>query len=128
MEHARVLVVEDDGALRDLLRDALTDEGFDVLVAPDGAAALDLIRRAGEEHTPAVILTDTIMPRMDGWQFIRAYRQLPIPHAPIISIGFGSEGDGAAERPAVDAVVCKPFDLGDLAAAVRRLLPAGAQG
>ena len=114
--HAQVLVVEDDGALRDFLRDALTDEGFDVLLAADGAAALDLLSHAelGERHTPSVILTDTIMPRMDGWKFIRAYRQLPPPHAPIISMGFGGGVEGETEPPAVDAVVAKPFNLDEL--------------
>ena len=151
MEQPQVLVVEDDGALRELLEDALTEEGFDVLLAADGAEALELLlavraapaapdchaghtmhaprapHAAGTpaqptpctRYTPSVILTDTIMPRMDGWQFIRAYRQLPPPHAPIISMGASADVEDA-DAPAVDAIVAKPFDLERLLCLVSR--------
>ena len=115
----RVLVVEDDSSLRDLLRAALSDEGYDVLLASDGAAALDLLRR-GTPHTPGVILTDTIMPRMGGWDFVRAYRRLPPPHAPIISIGGSGPPPPGEVPPAVDAVLPKPFDLDQLLLLIAR--------
>lgn len=57
-----VLVVEDDVALRKVLKEKLTDEGFDVLEAPDGEKGLAL---ALEKH-PALILLDIFMPQMDG--------------------------------------------------------------
>lgn len=69
----RVLIVEDDEALREALSDALSGEGFSVAAAADGLEALDLLRLS-EGPNPSVILLDLMMPRMNGWQF-RAAQQ-----------------------------------------------------
>lgn len=58
----KILVVEDDHALRQVLVDRLTEEGFDVLSAEDGEQGLSLALL----HHPALILLDVFMPRMDG--------------------------------------------------------------
>lgn len=65
-----VLLVEDDDALRGLLRVMLEKAGFAVCEARDGAAALEAVRR---EH-PALVLLDLLMPGMDGFQFVEAIR------------------------------------------------------
>jgi CheY-like chemotaxis protein len=65
MAGQRVLVVEDDPALRDLLHTVLLDEGYEARTATDGATALALL----ESWRPQVILLDLMMPGMDGWQF-----------------------------------------------------------
>ena len=69
----RVLIVEDDEALREALSDALRDEGFSVAAAADGLEALDLLHLPAAPN-PSVILLDLMMPRMNGWQF-RAAQQ-----------------------------------------------------
>jgi CheY-like chemotaxis protein len=69
----RVLIVEDDDALREALSDVLSGEGFSVAAAADGLEALDLLRLS-EGPNPSVILLDLMMPRMNGWQF-RAAQQ-----------------------------------------------------
>jgi len=69
----RVLIVEDDDALREALSDALRDEGFSVEAAADGLEALDLLHLPANPN-PSVILLDLSMPRMNGWQF-RAVQQ-----------------------------------------------------
>ena len=69
----RVLIVEDDEALREALSDALQDEGFSVAAAADGLEALDLLHLPANPN-PSVILLDLTMPRMNGWQF-RAAQQ-----------------------------------------------------
>jgi len=68
---ADVLVVDDDTGTREMLRRALTREGWKVREAPDGVAGLEEAMRA----RPAVILLDLMMPRMDGFEMLAALRQ-----------------------------------------------------
>ena len=68
-----VLVVEDDADVRDMLRTILETEGYETVVAANGAEALE----AMHSHTPCVVLLDLMMPVMDGWTFRQ--RQLGIP-------------------------------------------------
>src|SRR4051812_18932093 len=61
-----VLIVDDDVAVVESLRDFLEDEGFEVVTAAEGRAALQHLRRG---LRPCVILLDLMMPRMNGWEF-----------------------------------------------------------
>ena len=72
-ESASALVVEDDADSRELLRRALSGEGWKVRTAENGRAALDAIA----EQRPGVILLDLMMPEMDGFEFVSALRQQP---------------------------------------------------
>ncbi len=65
-ESKLVLLVEDDEPLRQTLAEALRDEGFDVVAAADGQDALNWLSAA--PAMPQVIITDLVMPRMDGWE------------------------------------------------------------
>ena len=112
---ALALVVDDDEPSRALLADLLGDEGYEVLTAPDGAAALTLL----SQQRPAVILLDLVMPGMDGFAFARAYRRLPGPHAPIIIVTASDAAAAHAAEVAPAAVLRKPFDVDTLTAAVR---------
>ena len=100
-----VLLVEDTRAIRELLSLVLEDEGHEVVVARDGQEALDLL----ETVTPDVILTDLMMPRVDGWQLIAALRFDPVA-SPIPIVVISSElGLDTAEDLGVHAVLPKPF-------------------
>ncbi len=111
-----ILLVEDDDNIQEFVKIALVDEGYEVLSAPDGLAALHLI----DEKKPALILLDLRMPIMDGWTFLRQYRQLPAPRAPVIGIS-ASRLTSPADIPAgIDAYVPKPFDLNDLIALIKQ--------
>jgi CheY-like chemotaxis protein len=66
------LVVDDDEGIRSLFRRALTDDGWTVDEAENGAIALELAR----EHRPDLVLLDLMMPVMDGFEFVMHYRQL----------------------------------------------------
>jgi DNA-binding response OmpR family regulator len=122
MPQRHVLIVDDDESIRTLLRLVLTDEGYEVVVAVDGGAALDELRRPGAA-APSLILLDLNMPRVDGRAFLRAYRGLAGPRAPVIlltgtgdvggSDELGGEGEVVSELP-------KPFDLCELLALVGR--------
>jgi CheY-like chemotaxis protein len=69
-----VLVVEDDAATRRTLRRLLEQEGFAVVEAEDGRAALDLLAR-GAITAPGLIVLDLLMPEMDGFEFAAALRR-----------------------------------------------------
>jgi len=106
----RVLVVEDVSDIRQLVVYALEDEGYEVVEAVDGQAALDLI---SEQH-PDVIILDMSMPVIDGWKFAELYRERYASRAPIIVL---TAAHNAAKRAAdidADAYVPKPFTLGAL--------------
>ena len=116
---ARVLVVEDDPSIRSFLREVLAEEGYAVHTAADGAEALALVQDA-RARQPDVILLDTLMPRLDGWGFLRAYRALPLRHAAVISMGFGGPLERSDDAPEADSYLKKPFDLEQLLALIAR--------
>jgi len=115
----RVLVVDDDESIRQIVRLCLTDEGYDVFEAANGQAALRIV----DEYPPSLILLDLRMPVMDGWEFARHYRDTPEPHAPIVA--FVAALNVAQECADLDVagILSKPFDLDDLLTAVRSRLP-----
>jgi two-component system chemotaxis response regulator CheY len=115
-----ILVVDDDESIRQFVEMALTDEGYDVVTAADGLAALAVIARA----TPDLILLDMRMPVMDGWSFAAAYRGTPRPHAPIAVLTAARDAAQYAAEVNADAFLPKPFELADLSALVHRFVTA----
>lgn len=115
----RILVVDDDENIRQIVRLCLSDEGYAVDEAANGEAALAVI----QEFKPRLILLDLRMPVMDGWEFARRYRSTPGPHVPIVAFvaALNATQDCADLEPAT--ILTKPFDLDDLLAAVRNQLP-----
>ena len=105
-----ILVVEDDSGLRELLSESLSAEGYDVVTAPNGLAALEQL----EQQRPQAILLDMRMPVMDGWRFAEVYRQRPGPHAPIIVLSGTMDAEDQAAAIEADAFLDKPFTLDDL--------------
>ena len=116
---ATVLIVDDEPDIRAFLDATLTDEGYGVLHAGNGAEALAALRTRRAD----LILLDLFMPIMDGSTFIATYRRQPGPHAPIVAISASTKVLGAAAQlPNVEAHLDKPFELDDLLDTVRRLL------
>lgn len=113
---ARVLVVDDDADIREAVELALSDEGYEVVAAPDGATALDL----AAESPPALILLDLRMPVMDGSEFVRAYRRQPGPHASIVVLTAAYDAAGGAAEIQADGYLEKPFGLDELLETVGR--------
>ena len=118
MAAERILIVDDDESIRQIVRICLTDEGFEVFEAANGQAALAALN----EFTPSLILLDLRMPVMDGWEFARLYEQRPGPRAPIVAFVAALNADqDCADLDAAD-ILAKPFDLDDLLRSVRKLL------
>jgi CheY-like chemotaxis protein len=109
---ARVLVVDDDRDIRELLVELLGGEGYLVSSAADGRQAL----LEAHAHRPDVILLDLMMPVMDGWQFRAAQLEDPdLAEVPVVVISaFDHDLDAAA-------VIQKPFLVEELLATVHRL-------
>ncbi len=119
---ATILVVDDEPALRDLLAELLGDEGHTVLTAADGAAAAEILGRAA----PDLVVTDAMMPRLDGPGLLRWMRTQPalrgVPAVVVSAVGrVDPDGLGAV------AFVAKPFELAALLAAVDAALGTGAR-
>jgi CheY-like chemotaxis protein len=117
----RVLVVDDDPDILEFVSMALEDEGYNVVSAPHGAAALERLEAA----PPDVILLDMRMPVMDGWEFARAYRQRPGPHAPIIVLTAAHDAAERASQIQAEAFLGKPFEIDDLLNSVERFARTG---
>jgi CheY-like chemotaxis protein len=78
-----VLIVEDDEASRDQLQRTMVKQGWKVLLAGDGVAALEAVR----ETEPSLVLLDLMMPRMDGFEFLDHFRRDPrYVHTPVIVV------------------------------------------
>lgn len=120
---SRVLVVDDDRDIRDLIRFALVEAGHEVAVAEDGLAALE----ASRSFAPDLILLDMRMPRMDGWTFAQAYRARREPQAKLVVVTAARDAAATASAIAADAWLAKPFSLDELYAVVgERAAPAPA--
>jgi CheY-like chemotaxis protein len=111
----RVLVVDDDPDVREALACALGDDGFDVLLARDGAEALDALWAGA---APRAIVLDLGMPRMSGWRFRDLQRRDPaLARIPVVVM--------TAEAPLgidADRILRKPCTLAQLVEAVRGAL------
>jgi CheY-like chemotaxis protein len=114
----RILVVEDDAVIRTTVAEALEDMGYLVETASNGAEALARVRDDGF----AAIVLDLMMPVMTGWEFLDACGDdLVAAGIPVAVASAAYAPTTVASRPAVSAVLSKPFDLDVLEAIVQRL-------
>jgi len=104
----KILIVDDDVDIRELLAELLEIRGFDVATAGNGREAIDLVRRM--THPPSVILLDLMMPIMDGYGFLEERKKdgllASIPVA-IITAGHGVDRN---QLGSAATIVRKPID------------------
>jgi two-component system, OmpR family, response regulator MprA len=120
MEPMRVLVVDDERAVRDSLRRALELEGYDVELAADGEEALERLAQNGE---PDAVVLDILMPKMDGLEVCRRLRREG-HRLPVLMLTARDEVENrvAGLDAGADDYVTKPFALEELLARLRALL------
>ena len=113
-------MVEDEEPIRTVVAEVLADEGYEVLTAPDGAAALDLVRAA----EPDGVLLDLMMPVLDGWGFLQACRQEALcAGTPVLVMSaYRKLAEAAPTELRVDRFLAKPFELDALLQAVEELV------
>jgi len=120
-QQGRVLVVEDERDVADLIRYNLTKEGYDVVVAPTGS---DALKQAREVH-PDLVLLDIMVPQLNGWEVCRRLKQdVATKNIPVIMVtGRVEEGDKVLGfEMGADDYVTKPFSMGELLARMRAAL------
>jgi DNA-binding response OmpR family regulator len=115
MSQGRILVVDDEVEVRELLRDFLSDRGYDVLMAESGAAALGAL----SDQTLDLVLLDVAMPGIDGMETLKRIVALESP-VPVIMVTANADLNVTSKLLAAGAVdyIPKPFDLDYLDQAV----------
>lgn len=113
----KVLIADDDPQLVRALRITLAAHGYEVVAAPDGAAAIAL---AAKEH-PDIVMVDLGMPRLDGMQLIEALRGWTTAPIIVVSGRTGSADKVEALDAGADDFVTKPFQIDELLARLRAL-------
>jgi DNA-binding NarL/FixJ family response regulator len=116
-----ILVVDDDPGTRLAIGDYLEMAGYSVITAADGQQGLDMV----ETYRPHLMVTDIVMPRMNGYQLVRSVRQHPSFR--LLPVIFLTERNKTEERiqgyqSGADLYLPKPFELQELGAAIRNLL------
>lgn len=117
----KLLVVDDDLGIRLSISDYLEMSGYSVLTAADGQEALAMVER----YHPHLMVTDIVMPRMNGYQLVRRVRQHPsFRLLPVIFLTARNRTEERIEgyQSGADLYLPKPFDLNELGAAIRNLL------
>jgi CheY-like chemotaxis protein len=131
LDHATILVCDDDPSLRELVR-AVLGSGYRFVEAADGTEALELAR----ELRPDLIVLDVMLPGLSGIEVLQAIRGDESLHdLKVVVITAWSHAEIDAEVAGADRFVAKPFDPDDLSNAVEELLigvgstePTGAEG
>ncbi len=115
---ARILVIDDDPTVREVLRKTIAGAGHEVIEAPGGQAGIDLYRR-----NPAdLVITDLFMPEIDGLTVIEEIRKHD-PSAKIISMTAGEGDDCAlAKELGAERTFVKPFSISDILRTLEELL------
>ncbi len=120
---ARILVVDDDENIRDLLRLHLSSAGYEVMVAADAIAAGYLVLKA----PPDLIITDVTMPHMDGFEFVAALKaDSSLPSIPVIFLTSVEDGDSRGKELGAVGYVTKPVRADRLLSIVAQHVPGGA--
>lgn len=116
---ARVLLVEDDNALRRYAEITLQRAGYDVLSAADGLEAMKIALTASVD----IVITDAMMPNLSGHELCRFLRNSPqLSHIPIIILSGMDRKEGSVEEEYADALFSKPVSAEDLTNCVAELL------
>ncbi len=116
-----ILVVDDDLGTRLSISDYLELSGYSVITADDGQEALAMV----EEYHPDLMVTDIVMPRMNGYELVRRVRQQPgFRLLPVILLTARTKTQERilGYQSGCDLYLPKPFELEELAAAIRNLL------
>ncbi len=119
MSKLKVLVADDEPALRKLLKTNMELEGYDTLEASNGAEVLESVRR----DNPDIILLDIMMPVMDGWEVLTELAANPEYSQKVILVSAKASDDAQLQgwELGADEYITKPFDLDSLLERVREV-------
>jgi DNA-binding response OmpR family regulator len=120
----RVLVVDDEEDILTFVRDALEEEGYEVLTASSGEEG----RRLAKRQRPDLILLDIHLPGADGWAVLDELRAAAGPQAPVVVMTGGFDDQDQALSTGAQGYLGKPFDMDDLINAVEAHIGLAMQG
>src|SRR5512145_624068 len=118
MEQRRILIVDDEPGLRELVRINLEHEGFGVLQAENGVEALTMV----QEHHPDLVILDVMMLEMDGWETCKRLREFSSVPVLMLTAKVQSQDIVTGLDSGADDYLLKPFNMDELMARVRALL------
>ncbi len=113
-----ILVVDDKANIREMVRDYLTEENFRVVVAENGQQALSTAR----QEKPDLILLDIMMPKMDGYEFLRAYRKEQSTPIILLTARLEETDKVLGLELGADDYITKPFGMREMVARIRAVL------
>ena len=118
MNRIKILIVDDDQNICELLRLYVEKDGYEAIVVNDGAAALSAVN----EHSPKLVLLDIMLPKLDGWQVCREIRK--ISDIPIIMITAKGEtfDKVLGLELGADDYIAKPFDTKEVMERIKAVL------
>ena len=122
MSETKVLIVDDESFIINLLKNGLTENGFDVITADNGFDAI----LAVEEHKPDVVITDIMMPRLTGLEFLKALKSNPATtDVPVFLISAMDQADMVQEGLDLGAAdyITKPFKINEIIGKLRHHFP-----
>ena len=118
MQERKILIVDDEAGLRELVRINLEHEGFAVIQAENGAQGLAMAR----EELPDLVIMDVMMPEMDGWEACRQLREFSQVPVLMLTARVQSQDIVTGLDRGADDYLGKPFNMDELMARVRALL------
>ncbi|HEY3081160.1 MAG TPA: response regulator transcription factor [Chloroflexota bacterium] len=123
-ERPIVLVVEDDPYIREVIRCVIEDEGFPVVTAADGQAALALLH----QHRPVLAILDWMLPKGGGAAVLAGLRQIYRDPPPVVVISAIEQAADKARQSGAIAFIRKPFELEEVVAVALRAIEGRAEG
>jgi two-component system KDP operon response regulator KdpE len=117
-QERKILIVDDESGLRELVRINLEHDGYGVIQAENGAQGLELVR----EHLPDLVIMDVMMPEMDGWEACRRLREFSQVPVLMLTARVQSQDIVTGLDSGADDYLLKPFNMDELMARVRALL------
>ena len=117
-QQRKILIVDDESGLRELVRINLEHEGYEVLQAENGAQSLEVVR----EQQPDMVIMDVMMPEMDGWEACRKLREFSQVPVLMLTARVQSQDIVTGLDSGADDYLLKPFNMDELMARVRALL------
>lgn len=117
--HSVICIADDEDAIRNILEEALADEGFTVASFDDGCKVVQFMA----DTRPSLLLLDVMMPSMSGPQVVEHVRSMPTgKDVPVVLLSANTDLPALTRLLNVAAGVAKPFDLDALIQLIRRLL------
>ena len=117
----KILMIEDDASIRELIRESLTNRGFEVIAAESGQIGVD----KAQKYLPDAIVCDNMMPELNGYEVFKALRQnsmtAMIPFIFLTGVNDEAEKQYAMEL-GVDGYLNKPCKIGELVEAIAKVL------